>query len=62
MKAVQPVIASNAIPWLQITSVGIQWISGRDKEGREGDNFKKDVFRINLPLFSTVVRWKDGGK
>ena len=33
MKAVQPVIASNGVPFLQIRTVGSHSTSGREKEG-----------------------------
>ena len=35
MKAVRPVIASKAVPYLQMRSVGSHSTSGREKEGME---------------------------
>ena len=35
MKVVRPVIASNAFPYFQMRSVGLQSTSGREKEGKE---------------------------
>ena len=35
MKSVRPVIASNEVPYIQITSIGSHGMSGRDKEGKK---------------------------
>jgi hypothetical protein len=39
----QPVIASNGVPFLQMKSVGSHSTSGREKEGKEGMHGGKAV-------------------
>jgi hypothetical protein len=39
IKAVQPVIASNGIPYLQMMSVGSHRLSGREKQEKKGASF-----------------------
>ena len=36
MKAVQPFIASNGVPYLQMRLVGSHYTSGMGKEGKDG--------------------------
>ena len=36
MKILRPIIASNEVPYLQMTSVGSHSTSGREKEGKKG--------------------------
>ena len=46
MKAVRSVIASNGVPFLQMTSIGSGSMSGREKEGKKE---RMDIISLSMP-------------
>ena len=56
MKAVQPTIASNGVPYLQMKSVRSHSTSGREKEGKEERGKGKDIFCVCMePWVATKI-------
>ena len=55
MKAVQPVIASDGVPYLQITLV-VLYMSGKEKVGKNG---KGHAFLIVWYIDFSTHLWKD---
>ena len=62
MKAVRPVIASNGVPNLQMTSVGSHRTSGREKEGRirsrENTSHISDIDKRSNSSVGDLVKWE----
>ena len=50
MKAVGPVITSNGVPYIQMTSIGSHSTSGREKKGMDylGENYHQSGIEQNI--------------
>ena len=55
MKAVRPVITSNAVPSLQMRSIGPHSMSGREKEGKKESTGEYYFFKKNSLSYEFVM-------